>query len=116
MSNVVFIGWNAPKVGRERQAGELFGTVVNFWQRHQEQGNIQSFQPVLLRQHGGDLNGFFLVTGDNVKLHEIITSEEWIKTQMQVGYCLDGFGVLDGYTGQELMDLMGQWQQMVSAN
>lgn len=116
MSNVLFLGWTAPKVNRERQAGELFGSVMSYFQQQQQQGHIDSFQPVLLRNHGGDLNGFFLITGSADHLHRITESDDFVKLQMQIGYCLDGFGVLDGWTGDTLMQRMQEWQQMVGSN
>lgn len=113
MSHVYFIGWTAPKTGRERQAGELFGSVINYFTQQQQQGHFQSFQPVFLRPHGGDLSGFVLVVGEEDKLQNVFTSDEWMKLQMQVGYVLDGFGVVPGFTGDTLMQWMGEWQKMV---
>lgn len=113
MQNILFVGWNAPKIGRESQAGELFTSVSNFFSRHLKGGKITSFDPVILVSHGGDLNGFFLVKGEPQHLEVIRNSEEFIKLSMQCGYALHGFGVLTGYTGDNLQKLMGDWMKMV---
>lgn len=116
MYNALFMGWNAPKTGRERQAGELFGVVLDYLGREQKKGTIDSVEPLLLSVHGGDLNGFFLIRGDGEKLSALRESDEFMKVVMQAGFCLDGFGVIPAYQGEALNELMGKWTQMVGSN
>ena len=54
----LFIGFGLPVRGRERQAIRVFNEVFEYYSRLQEQGEIESFEPVLLEPHGGDLGGF----------------------------------------------------------
>lgn len=112
MHNVLFLAWNTPKQGREGLAGELFASSIGYWTEQQKAGKIDSFEPVLLSQHGGDMNGFFIIKGEGTKLHELTNSEEFTKLAMQMGFALDGFGLINGWHGDELMNIMGKWTEM----
>jgi hypothetical protein len=114
MDNVMFIGWNNPRQGREAMAGELFGSCLAYFGAQKEAGNIESFEPILLSSHGGDMNGFFLVKGDAEKLDGMGKTDEFMKIAMQLGYALQGFGIIRGWHGDNLMQLMGKWTEMVS--
>jgi hypothetical protein len=114
-TNTLFMGWTYPKTGRESQAGELFDSVINYCKGLQRSGKIDSFEPVILGQHGGELNGFFLIRGvDNID--EIRNSDEFVKLALQCGYTLDGFGVVNGYSGEEVTNVMKRWRGMVGGS
>ena len=55
------------EVGNAKRLAE-FNEVLEYWTSLQQQGEIESFETVLLESHGGDLNGFVLVRGDQDKL------------------------------------------------
>ena len=73
----LFIGWGALARGREKEAVDLFNEILGYYGRLQEDGDIESFEPVFLEAHGGDLAGFVLVRGDAEKLASIRVSEEF---------------------------------------
>ncbi len=106
-------GWREPKTGRESHAMELFSSTMMFWTKQMEAGNIESFEPVIMSRHGGDLNGFLLIRGEAAKLDEIRRSEEFTNIITQASYILDGFGVIDCYIGASLMDIMGKYGALV---
>ena len=60
------IGWGPVVPGREQKALQVFGEAIQYYTRLQQQGQIESFEPVALEPHGGDLNGFLLVRGDPI--------------------------------------------------
>ena len=110
---VLFIGWNRPVVGREQQAMELFQKVVEFYGKLQADGRIESFEPVILAAHGGDLNGFFLLKGEAGKLAELREDDAFVQIVIEAGYCLDGFGVVPGYIGEGLTDVISRWSKVL---
>ena len=110
---VLFIGWNHAVVGREQQAMQLFQKVVEFYGKLQADGRIQSFEPVLLSAHGGDLNGFFLLRGEAEKLGEVQRDETFVDLTIEAGYCLEGVGVVPGYIGEGLTDTFSRWSKLV---
>jgi len=110
----LFIGWREAKMGRENHARELFGRTVAFWGEQVAAGKIESFQPVLLSRHGGDLNGFMLIQGDESAIDELRRSEGFRNIVTQATYCLDGFGVIEGYVNEKLKTMMAEWGAVVA--
>ena len=114
-SNVIFFGWDRPVVGREQAAGELFQEFMQYLAGLQQQGAIASFEAVFLTPHGGDLNGFFLLSGENSKLDELAASEKWMSYLTRSGHYLEGAGAVRGATGDLVMEWMKLWAETLSA-
>jgi hypothetical protein len=96
-NRVLFMGWNRPAVGREQQAVQLFQKSMEFWANLQADGLIESFEPVFLSSHGGDLNGFVILRGEAARLAEILENVTFMDLSVEAGYCLEGFGIVGGY-------------------
>ena len=111
---VIFLGWNRPTVGREQQAMVVFQKSIKFYGKLQNEGRIESFEPVILSAHGGDMNGFFLLRGDAEKLSEIKRDETFLNIVIEAEYCVDGFGHIDGYIGDGLNDVISRWAKLFS--
>ena len=112
---VLFIGWNRPAVGREQKAMQLWQKAMEYYNKLQTDGRIESFEPVLLTAHGGDLNGFVMLKGDAEKLAEIRREDNFIDLTFEAGYCLEGFGVIVGYVGEGLTDAFSRWSKLISS-
>ena len=108
------IGWNYAKTGREAQAMELFASTMSYYQGQAKKGNIESFEPVLLHAHGGDLNGFILIRGSQEQCDAFRNSDEFRAFLLQALYCLEGVGVIDAYLGDGLQRVMGEWSTLIS--
>lgn len=113
-NSVLFIGWNRSVEGREQQAMQLFQKVVEYYGGLQADGRIESFEPVMLAAHGGDLNGFFLLKGEVKKLDEVRRDDTFINITIEANYCLDGFGIIPGYIGDGLTDVFSRWTKLIS--
>lgn len=107
MANTLILGWNRAVPGREKHAMELFQSCLAFWGKKQEAGQIESFEPILLGLHGGDMNGFFLIKGDPAKLDALQHEKDYVTLIMQLGLALDGFGANQGFHGERLQEIMG---------
>lgn len=110
----ILMGWNRPITGREAEAGELFQQALTYWTRLQKDGMIESFEPVLVERHGGDLNGFFLIRGDRDKLNTIKGTDEYKDLVMRVDYAVGGFGCVGVMLGQELQTQMANWMKLAT--
>jgi hypothetical protein len=110
---VLFMGWNEPVRGREAVANELFSSMVNYLQKAQGSRVIESFEPIFLNPHGGDLNGFFVVRGTRDQIHKLRTSDDFLNLSMQVQINVEGWGVIDGYTGEGVTQQMSRWQRYI---
>ncbi len=109
----LFVGFGVSVRGRERQAAKVFGEAQEYFARLQQQGEIDSFETVLLESHGGDLNGFTLVRGDRDKLASIRTSDEFVRLSLRAGLITEGFGVIGAVLGERVGTLMGVFSEQV---
>ncbi|MDB4963003.1 MAG: hypothetical protein JWP01_3002 [Myxococcales bacterium] len=112
-SNCVMFGWNHPATGREAMASELFAHCVNWCEKQRSIGNIESFEPMFLQSHGGDLNGCFLIKGTHAQLDSLKSHDEWVDIVMRAGQCLTQVGVVDCYTGTTVQDMMSRWTRSI---
>jgi hypothetical protein len=112
-NGVLFIGWNRPIPGREQQAMDLFQKSLAYYSKSQSEGKIESFEPVILAAHGGDLNGFILIKGDSKKLSDFKREDTYIEYVIEAGFCLDGFGVIDGSIDESLTNRLTQWSKLI---
>jgi len=112
--SVLFIGWNRSITGREQQANQLFQKSMEYYGALQTDGRIESFEPVILAAHGGDLNGFVLIKGEVKKLNEIQGDDTFKDLSIEANYCLGGFGIISGYIGDGLTDVFSRWTKLFS--
>ena len=112
-NNVIFIGWDRPVVGREKQAMQLFQKAMEYHSKLQADGRIESFEVVILSAHGGDLNGFIMLKGDAKKLAEIREEDTFIELTLEATLCLDGFGIVSGYIGKGVTDILSRWSKLI---
>src|SRR5713226_1475879 len=110
MYNALFIGWGTPVRGREQQATKVFGEWVEMLGKWQSNGTIKSFAPVFLQPRGGELDGFFLVNGDEAKLTQLAHSDEIRKATMRAQLIVENFGVVQAMTGDEIGKQMQLFQ------
>ncbi len=111
---ILFLGWNRPVAGREQQAMQLFQKSMEIFGGLQSKGLIESFEPVILSSHGGDLNGYIMIRTDADKLSEVRKDDTFFDFTIEARYCLDGFGVIPGYIGEGINDLMTRWAKLIS--
>jgi hypothetical protein len=109
----LFIGFGPPIRGRERQGLAVFNEVLEYLTGLQQQGEIESFETVLLELHGGDLNGFVLVRGDQDKLASIRTSDEFVRRVIRAGLVAEGFGVVGAILGERIGAVMGVYNEQI---
>lgn len=110
-SAAIFIGWGPVIVGREQQALQVFNEGLQYWARLQQQGEIESFEPVALEPHGGDLAGFLLIKGDRDKLSRLRFGEEWQRLNQRAIAVVSGLGVVDAHIGEGLQRLFASAQE-----
>jgi hypothetical protein len=109
--DAVFIGWGAPVWGREQKGLEVFGEAAELWGRLQQEGMIESYEPVFLGPHGGDLQGFFLLRGERAKLDELVRSEEFERVATRAGLVVQSFGVVPAYWGEGIQRPLAVYQE-----
>jgi len=113
--SVIFIGWDRIVVGREKQAMQLWQKAMVYYSKLQTDGRIESFDAVILSAHGGDLNGFVILKGDATKLEEIRREDTFVQYVIEGTYCLQGYGVVPGYTGAGVAKILSQWLKVLGS-
>jgi hypothetical protein len=111
----LFIGWGDAVRGRETQAVELFNEFLGYLGRLQEDGEIESFEPVFLEPHGGDLAGFVLVRGEAERLAAIRVSEEFTQYSIRAALVVDRFGTVGADLAERLQRQMAFYMEQVGA-
>jgi hypothetical protein len=102
----LFMGWNRPVPGREAAAVELFEELSRYFDQLKSQGEIESFEPVILSAHGGDMNGFFLLRGEAAKIDLLRSNQEFQEHVVRANIMLLGFGVVRTYVGAGVHRIM----------
>ena len=100
--SALFIGWGATAAGRERKSVELFGEALKYLTRLVQEGRLASVEPFFLEPHGGDLEGFFLVRGEQDELNRIRSEDEFQRMATRAQVVVQNFGVVGAITGQRL--------------
>ncbi len=109
----LFIGFGIPVRGRELQATKVFNEVFEYYTRLQQEGEIESFEPVLLEPHGGELDGFFLLRGDQDKLARIRASQEFERLNARGQLIVENLGVVGAVLGERLIAQVALFDQQV---
>ncbi len=104
----IVLVWDRPAIGRERAAIESIDNLVNYMRRLQEDGQIESFEPVSIMPGGGWVNGLLLIRGERERLDRVQASDEFSSMVTKSTLGLMHFGVLrcrigEGFT--RAMDL-----------
>ena len=110
----LFVGFGNPVRGREREAIQVFNETIEYYARLQQQGEIESFEPVFLAPHGGDLGGFILVRGDREKLGRVQASDEFQRLSMRADLIVEGFGIVGADLGERVAAQMAVYQEQVA--
>jgi hypothetical protein len=114
MSNAIFVGWNRAVGGREKKAIEHFGEFIGWLGIQMGQGKIDSFEPVIIDSHGGDLNGFVLIKGKPDKLAAFVQSEEWLNHVVRGQIHMDRLGVVTARVGDEVPKMMQRFGKHIA--
>lgn len=114
-TNVVFFAWSRSIPGRERLSAGHFQEFVQYLRSRQQDGTIQSFDPVFLNTHGGDMSGLFLIRGETGKLDALVSSKEWETQKLRVQLHLEGSGAVRGVTGDLVTERMNLWRENLPA-
>jgi hypothetical protein len=110
----LFIGWGAVVRGREGQALEVFNEFMQYYADLQRRKEIESFEPVLLEQHGGDLTGFILLKGDTDRIAKLRTDPEFQKRTLRAALYVDDLGVVGAITGAGVSRIMQDFAEETS--
>jgi hypothetical protein len=106
----LFVGFGPAIAGQELQALKVLNEGIEYWTRLQQAGDIDSFEPVFLEPHGGDLAGFVLIRGDRDKLNRVRYSDEWLRLNTRGNMVVQSLGIVTAFVGDEVGSQMQLFQ------
>jgi hypothetical protein len=109
----LFVGWGTPVRGREAKALEVFNDAVAYWGGLQQAGDIESFEPVLLAPHGGELGGFALIRGSQAQIAALTEREDFQRLNTRSQMIVERFGVVSAVIGETLGEQMAMYGEVV---
>jgi len=54
-----------------------------------------------------------MLKGDEKKLAEIREEDTFIELTLEASLCLDGFGIVSGYIGKGVTDILSRWSKLI---
>ena len=112
-NGALVIGWGSVIPGREQKSLQVFNEAIQYYARLQQQGTIESFEPVILQYHGGDLQGFVLLRGDREKLSALQSNEEFMRLSNRAALVVENMGIINAYIGEELQRVFTEFGPLV---
>ena len=111
----IFIGFGIPVRGRENQAVESFNEAVEYFGGLVQDGTVESFEPVFLEPHGGDLSGFILLRGEAEKLASLRVDEEFGRLILRAQLSVEGMGVVGADLAGRIERQMAYYTEQIGA-
>ena len=110
----LFVGYGPTIPGHAQKSLQVFTEALQYYARLQQQGQIESFEPVLLEPHGGDLSGFILLRGDRDKLNSARFSEDFLRLTNRATLVVQNVGIVSAFMGEEQNRLFQDFQRQAS--
>ena len=104
----LFVGFGAPRTGREVQASKVFGEVMAYYTGLRQSGAVESFEVAILEVHGGDLSGFILLRGSQEQLGRVRSSAEFQRLVTRGGFAVENVGVISALLNSEAARFVGE--------
>jgi len=110
----LFIGWGAPRPGKEMASIKVFEEAVAYWDALKAAGELESVEYALLGAHGGDLGGFALLRGDRERLGRLNMAPEFQRLTMRAAITLENVGVVGATLDDGVTGMLDQWKEVIA--
>jgi hypothetical protein len=115
MAAVVF-AFQKPVPGREAQALQLYRDLVQYLESLAKSDKIESFEPVLLGAHGGQIDGCVFVSGPGETIRGLPEDPKVAAMLSRAYYCLTGHAVIPAYVGSQLSERIARMEALAKAS
>jgi hypothetical protein len=110
----LLITWGEVARGREERALECFNDTVGFYGRCQQEGKIESFEPVLCAPNGGQLDGYIKINGSAKQLADLRENRDFQKLTVEATTIVEKIAVLDAYCNEGVAKQMEIFREVVA--
>jgi hypothetical protein len=111
----LFIGWGQVVRNREQRALQVFSESMEYYAGLERDGNIESWEVVLLEPHGGDLAGFVLLRGTTDQINTVRSDEEFERRTTRADLIVEGLGTVGALVEGGVARGMGIYQEEIAA-
>lgn len=105
----LFIGYGVVYPGRERQALNVYGEIVQYLAGLQQRGAIEGFDTVQLQPHGGDLGGFLLAKGTAEQIAQMQASTEFQRLTNRALLVVGSLGIVNAAINEGVQRIFADW-------
>ena len=110
---VLFISWGESVPGREERGLEVFSEALGLLGRKQQEGQIESFDTVLLEPNGG-LGGFVLVKGTAEQISALRADEEFRRNSADATMIIQRLTHIEGFTNEAIAGEIAIYQEAIA--
>ena len=107
--NTIMYSWKRSLPGRETLGARHYPEFVAYLEGLRDAGQIDSFEQVLLWPNGSQVNGLFLIRGEDKKLDQMLDSPAWSEHIMRSMMHLDEPVLSYGFSGQMATERLREW-------
>ena len=112
-SNCLMFSWKKSVPGREKIGAAHFNEFVGYLTQLQKNGDVDTFEPVLLAPNGEGTTGFFLIRGSGEKLAQVMSTPEWHTHVMRAMMHLESPCLAQGVCGSGVSNRMELWTSLI---
>lgn len=108
--------YGAIKVGRERQALSVWGDALDFYEKAQANGLIESYEIKLFQPTGGALPiGMITLWGSQDQVDQMGRNEERMRLQGRAALVVEGLIETRAIRGAAILEGIGQFQEAIES-
>ena len=108
--------YGAIKVGRERQAMAVWADALNFYEKAQANGLIESYEAQLFQPTGGALpNGIITLWGTEDQVDQIARNEDRRRLQARASLVVENLVETRAIRGAPVLEGIGAFQEAIDS-
>lgn len=108
--------YGAIKVGREKQAFEVWADAIEFYEKAQANGLIESYEIQLFQPTGGALpTGMISLWGSEDQVDAIRRNEDRLKLQLRAGLVVEDLIETGAMRGAAVFEGVGRFQEAIDS-
>jgi hypothetical protein len=108
--------YGAIRVGREKQAMAVWADALDFYEKAQANGLIDSYEIQLFQPSGGALpTGMICLWGSEDQIDKIGRNEERMKLQMRAGLVVENLVESRAVRGAAVLEGVGTFQEAIDS-
>lgn len=109
MINTIVYGWKGSIPGREQLSARHFEEFTAYLSSLQKDGQIESFDTVILDPNGAGINGFCIIRGEDAKLGQVLDSPAWAEHIVRSTMHLRDPVLAYGVCGAQAKEKVAMW-------